>query len=137
MLLIKFAKKEQVRAHLEIKNIRFVLSVMGMVVLLLLSPCKVRNAVEAELGVPQTKVLNKSQATLSHSACQTVEISETVQTISEPTVRLPFFSMLRTDKVENAICFPKHATTKRPSGAQQQVSDIPLYILHQNILVYS
>lgn len=125
------------REQLEIKNIRFVLSVLGLVVLLLLSPCKVRNSIEAELGVPQTKVLNKSQATLSQSACQTVEISETLQVISEPTVWLPFFSMLRMDKVENAICFPKHAATKRPSGAQQQVSDIPLYILHQNILVYS
>jgi hypothetical protein len=126
-----------VREQLEIKNIRFILSVLGLVVLLLLSPCKVRNAVEAELGVPQTNVLNKSQATLSQSACQTVEISETVQTISEPTVRLPFFPILRTDKVENALVFAKHVTTQRPSGIQQPVSDIPLYILHQNILVYS
>jgi hypothetical protein len=130
-------QKEQVRAHLEIKNIRFVLSVLGLVILLLLSPCKVRNAVEAELGVPQTNVLNKSQATLSQAACQTVEISETIQAISKTTVRLPFFPMLRTDKIEDAICFPKHAATKKPSGAQQPVSDIPLYILHQNILVYS
>ncbi|WP_010664395.1 hypothetical protein [Marinilabilia salmonicolor] len=124
------------REQLEIRNIRFILSVLGLVILLLLSPCKVRNSIEAELGVPQTNVLNKSQAAISQSICKTVEISETIQAISEPTVRHPFFPILRTDRGEFTVYFLKDTTTQKPSGTRQPVSEIPLYILHQNLQVY-
>ena len=121
---------------LEIKKINSILTSFGLVLLLLLSPCKVRNFIQAELGVPQTNVLNKSQSTISPSNCQTYEISETIQTISKTNIQQSYFPISEANSFEFKFDFPKHSATQSLSK-RPLVTDIPLYILYQNLQVYS
>ncbi len=46
-----------------------------LALLLLLSPCKVRNSVQSFLDVPQTEVSNYSVTTLSQSGCSVADVS--------------------------------------------------------------
>lgn len=117
-------------------KVHSILSIFGFVLLLLLSPCKVRNFIQAELGVPQTKVLNKSQSAISQSNCQTFEISETVQTISKPTFKQSGFLISEAYHFDFTIYLLRHSFSLSTSRSQQ-VTDVPLYILYQNLKVYS
>lgn len=124
------------KERLEIKNISSILSIFGLALLLLLSPCQVRNFIQAELGIPQTKVLNKSQSTISQSNCRTFEIPETIQTNSKPIFQLPDFLISEAYHFEFTINLLSHSFILNPSR-NQLVSDVPLYILYQNLKVYS
>jgi len=112
------------------------LSIFGLVLLLLISPCKVRNSIQAELGIPQTKVLNTSQSAISLSNCQTFELSETVQTISKPTLNQCDFLISEASRFDFTIYLLKHSFNLHTSRSQQ-ATDVPLYILYQNLKVYS
>ncbi len=112
------------------------LSIFGLVLLLLLSPCKVRNFIEAELGIPQTKVLNKSQSTISQSNCQTFAFSETIQTVTKPNFQQPDFLVSEVSHFEFTTYLLRHSFNLNTSR-NQQVSNVPLYILYQNLKVYS
>ena len=123
------------KEKIEIKKYYSILSMYGLVLLLLLSPCKVRNFVQAELGLPQTNVLNKSQTTISSTSCVTFDIAKTNQSSSsdkkapENLASNEFF----------AFHFPvqlKITNTHRISKSKL-IPSLPLYILYQNIQVYS
>jgi hypothetical protein len=120
----------------DILNIHSVLPVLGLVLLLLLSPCKVRNFIQTELGAPQTKVLNKSKSAISQSNCQSFEISESLLKISGETNQQPNSPFSEPYSVGFSINFLGHSLAPGSSG-RPQVSDVPLYILYQNIQVYS
>jgi len=113
-----------------------ILSIFGLVLLLLLSPCKFRNFIQAELGLPQTKVLNKSQSAISQSNCQTLELSETVQTISKPTLNQSDLLISEASRFDFIIYLIKHSFNLNTSRSRQ-ATDVPLYILYQNLKVYS
>ncbi|OYX28201.1 MAG: hypothetical protein B7Z06_02250 [Flavobacteriales bacterium 32-35-8] len=124
------------KERLEIRKISSFLPILGLAVLLLLSPCKVRNYIQAELGLPQTQVSNKSQSIISQSNCQTFEVSDAVQTIAKPTLQQSYFLISDTyrlvftpDLFKQSI----HPITSR----NHKVSLVPLYILYQNLKVYS
>ncbi len=129
----KFA---EVKESCHINKNNSILSIFGLVLLLLISPCKVRNFIQAELGIPQTKVLNKSQSTISQSNCQNFELSGTVQTISRHTFQQPDFPFPEASIVEFAINLIKYSFNLH-TLRNQLVSNVPLYILYQNIQVYS
>jgi hypothetical protein len=107
-----------------------------VVLLLLLSPCKVRNFIQDELEVTQTKVLNKGQAAVSQSNCLTFDVSENLQPISKPTIQQPYFAVLEAYSFGVTIKPIKHSFTQKPSRGQLP-PDVPLYILYQNLQVYS
>jgi len=124
------------KAPLKTRNIRTLLSVFGLATLLLLSPCKVRNFIQAEVGVPQTTVLNKSQTSISTTSCVSFDVAESKHSSSTPvtkTVDIFFnektyaFHFPIQPKVTNAI----RISTSKP------IPSTPLYILYQNIQVYS
>lgn len=120
----------------EIKNINAILSVAGLAILLLLSPCKVRNHIQVELGVPQTKVSNKSQSTISNLNCLVTEVSEAVQTSTKPIPQEPNFLIPDAFPLEftrDILNQSFHFTTSR----SHSVSVLPLFILYQNFRVYS
>ena len=118
------------------KKINLSLSVFGLVLLLLLSPCKVRNFIQAELGVTQTKVLNKSQSTISLSNCQTLAFSENIKTDFKQDSKRFDLNALESNNFTVEVDLSKFLLislrTRIPS-----TSNIPLYILYQNLLVYS
>ena len=130
---LKFTK---VKEGCKIYKVNSILSIFGLVLLLLLSPCKIRNFIQAELGIPQTKVLNKSQSALSQFNCQNFELSQTVQTVSKKTLQQPVFQPSRTSGFEFTINLIRHSFNLNILR-KELVSNIPLYILYQNIQVYS
>ncbi len=129
----KFAK---VKKGCKIYKVNSILSIFGLVLLFLLSPCKVRNYIQSELGIPQTKVLNKSQSTISQSNCLNFDVFEIVQSVSKLTIQQPdlfvyeSFNFGFTPDLLNLSFYPI-------SSRNQTVSVIPLYILYQNFKVYS
>lgn len=120
----------------KINKMNSILSIFGLVLLLLLSPCKVRNFIQAELEVPQTKVLNKSQSTISQSNCHVFEFSETIQSISKPTFQQSDLLISGTYRFDFAIYLHKHSFNLNASR-DLLTFDVPLYILYQNLKVYS
>lgn len=120
----------------EIKKHDSILSIFGLVLLLLLSPCKVRNFIQAELDVPQTNVLNKSQTTISTTSCVAFDVAEINQSSStSDTKTLDIFA---NDEVF-AYHFPTQSKFKNTlrTSASKPVPSIPFYILYQHIQVYS
>lgn len=124
------------KEKLEINNFYSILSLFGLVLLLLLAPCKVRNFIQAELGVPQTKVLNKSQTTISTISCVTFDVADingsssiTVTKTLDSSVDEKLFTLHYSvqSKVNNILRISK----------SKLIPSIPLYILYHNIQVYS
>ena len=126
----------EVKGRCKTNKVNAILSVIGLVLLLLLSPCKVRNFIQAELGIPQTKVLNKSQSTISQANCQNFELSKNVQTISGKNLQYPDLPSSKASSFEIAINLIKDSFNLG-TLRNQLISNVPLYILYQNIQVYS
>ncbi len=124
------------KARLETKNLKLILSVFGLATLLLLSPCKVRNFIQAEVGVPQTTVLNKSQTSISTTSCVSFDVAESKHSSSTPiTKALDIFFNEKTYAFHTPIQ-PKVTNAIRISTSKL-IPSTPLYILYQNIQVYS
>jgi len=112
------------------------LSIWGLVLLLLFSPCKVRNFIQAELEIPQTQVLNKSQSTTSLSNCQTYKISGESQAILKSSLQSSDLLISGTENGVFALCLCRHSFVF-PASRKYLFSDVPLYILYQNLKIYS
>ena len=112
------------------------LSIFGIVLLLLISPCKVRNFVQAEIDVPQTEVSNKSKSSLSKSNCQSLEITKAVQTISKPTFEQPDHLLSSFIDFDYAIDL-LNESFKLNASAERLNADIPLYILYKNLKLHT
>ena len=112
------------------------LSIFGIVLLLLISPCKVRNFVQAEIDVPQTEVSNKSKSSVSVSKCQSLEISKKAQTISKPAFEQPDHILSSFVDFDYAIDQLNESFNLNAS-AEQLNAEIPLYILYQNLKLHT
>ncbi|MGV9004789.1 hypothetical protein [Flavobacterium sp.] len=120
-----------------IKNKIALLSIFGLVMLLLLSPCKVRNFIETQLDLPPTEVANKSLSSFNSSNCTSVEITKTSTTSAQSSAQfVPAF-------VENKMQFAfitnvDYTPTVRNqyTNRKQSLTFAPLYILHQNFKAY-
>ena len=120
-----------------IKNKIALLSIFGLVLLLLLSPCKVRNFIETQLDLPRTEVANKSLSSFNSSNCTSFEITKTNTTTAKSSAQfVPAF-------VENKMQFAFITTvdytpksTNHYTNNEQSLSLVPLYILHQNFKAY-
>lgn len=125
-----------VKDRLHIKKVGSLLSIFGLALLILLSPCKVRHFIQAELEVDQTQVLNKNQTTVSQSSCQAFEYSKIVKNTAKPTFHQPgnIPAGVYSNKFTNSEI--EHFFTPTPS-VTPLLSNIPLYILHQNIKIYT
>lgn len=116
-------------------NIQTVFPILGLVLLLLLSPCKVRNFIQAELGVPQTEVTSKNQSSFNNYGCNDLEIStnsplkESAASQHLAAVSPAFESPLGVSYFSNNYLQP-HISRDHSS------STVPLYILYQNFKNY-
>lgn len=80
-----------------LKNLFWGLCTLSLCVLLLVSPCRVRNFIQAETGVSTTKVLNKSQTTVSNSNCSYAQQQTGITKVSKvdiPVAKILFFNTL-------------------------------------------
>jgi len=113
------------------------LPILGLALLLLISPCKVRNFIQSGLDLTQTQVLNKSQSTVSQSSCQSFEILASDKAPSQKDINsiktLPSESFFN-DLPDLHFCKDSKITR---SSDYELVSDIPLYILYKNLKVHA
>ncbi|APY10080.1 hypothetical protein BWZ22_01995 [Seonamhaeicola sp. S2-3] len=124
------------RGKLNIKKYHSILSLFGLVLLLLLSPCKVRNFIQAELGYPQTKVLNKSQTTVSTTNCLVFDATEINNSSSTSfTKALDFF--INEELFTFYFPIQSKANNTLLISKSKLIPSVPLYILYQNIQIYS
>ena len=117
-------------------NIKLILPVFGLVLLLLMSPCKVRNFIQAELDIPTTEVLNKNKSSISQVNCQSFQTSKAVKTISNPSIGQPNFLSSEITGFEFSISIVQNSFPFN-SSIEQLTADIPLYILYQNFKVHT
>lgn len=119
-----------------IKTIRSIFPVLGLTLLLLLAPCRVRNFIQEELGLTQTEVSNKNITTVNRSACSTVNTTETVfSNFKSLTQSSPLLTKNKVDFAFNAIDFKTNLASSY-NTRNSSVSVVPLYILYQNLKVY-
>lgn len=122
------------KEKLNVKNRSALLSVIGLAFLLLLSPCKVKNFIQAELGVSKTEVLNESKTTIGN--CNITELSKVALSFSNSTTQhLSAIATSTSDLNFNTVDFnnqPSISFDRR----NHQPSLTPYYILYQNFKVY-
>ncbi|WP_439182631.1 hypothetical protein [Carboxylicivirga taeanensis] len=124
-----------VKKPFEIKALWSYLSVPALVLLLLISPCKVRHSIQSELGVPPSEVLNKSQSAVHQLSCLSLEFLESALANSPTTSQQPdgFISNFYQFDFNN----PRQAPSSSPALAQNKVArDVPFYILYRNLRAY-
>lgn len=112
-----------------------ILPVLGFALLLLFSPCKVRNLIQAELGTSQTEVSNKSQTVINNASCISLEIaSSTLVKEKAPTYQ---YSPAYLTKQEVVLNVSNSNSPAKPFAARSHsASAVPLYILYQNFKDY-
>lgn len=125
-----------VKKQATITKISPFLYVSGLILLLLLSPCKVRNFIQAELDLPQTEVSNKSQTTLSQASCESFETSTTEHSSTQSSIQLLDVHRVVTAQVNVALVTEKQGADLTPASSPRS-PDTPYYILYQNLLLYS
>lgn len=110
---------------------------MALGLLILLSPCKVRNYIQWELGVSQTQTLNKSQSVFSSLSCAGFEISTSEKSIYNKDLKVSktLHKKVLTFELPDPNYY-KESKVTLPLDIQQ-ISEIPLYILYKNLRVYS
>ncbi|MBZ9627741.1 hypothetical protein LB450_06470 [Psychroflexus sp. CAK1W] len=119
----------------DFKNIASVCSVLGLGVLLLLSPCKVRNFIQAELGVEQTQVSSKSQSFAPLLNCQTQRIAQ-AKAVSSKLDTNPLTDAASPHfRIDFDVAFPQ-ASIQNDYIRPNLASSVPLYILFSNFKVY-
>ena len=120
---------------MNIKSIHTILSTLGLVVLLCLSPCKVRNYIQSEFGVLQTEVSNKSQTTINTASCNVFDVVDATFNAAKPAIKYIATLVNNTNLTFNTIDFNNKSTITHNTKSDS-VSFIPFYILFQNFKVY-
>lgn len=124
------------KEKINIKAKSTLLPFLGLALLLLFSPCKVRNYIQAELGLSQTEVASKSKTTFTSVGCSAFEISEATSALTKSGIQsAPILAENST-----AIAFRKtvstHKSTTFHTTRNLLISVVPLYILYKNFKVY-
>jgi len=120
---------------LKIQKACSVLSIFGLTLLLLLSPCKVRNYIQGELGIPITQVLNKSQSVKQGFDCEEFNASKAHQHQSKQTSYPLGVTFPKAYYLSPIVQVQKHSLPNTSKSSLRP--DVPLYILYQTFLVYS
>lgn len=110
------------------------ISVFGMVLLLLISPCSVRNYVQSSFGVSKTEVNNKSKTTLSSSNC--VSLKTDADFLSQLNTNFQYLLPENSFSSLKKLFFKHQKDTYSYYKKYLSNSKIPLYILFQNIKIY-
>ncbi len=125
------------KEKLTLKNLSNCLPILGLAFLLLLSPCKVKNFIHAELGIPKAEVSNIGKTPISSSNCSTIELTENALTFSKQAAQ----QSLAFHPNEEATFYFKAIDFSNPLIIPNQKRNVPVsltpyYILYQNFKVY-
>ena len=106
-------------------------SIALCLVLLLFSPCKLRNFIQDQIGVETTEATNKSKAILSPTSC--VAFEEATTTTLKNDSAFQTLAVLPTSV--SAVFYSTEIKTEAGSVLTSQIlrnEPVPLYILYQN-----
>jgi len=120
-----------VKEKTDIKTTNTILPILGLVLVLLLSPCKVRNFVQEQLGVPQTEVTNKSKSTLNNSDCSDIELVTNNLAKEKSASQHMTVIAVAFDLAFGLSVFSNNNVQAQGERAYS-ASAIPFYILYQN-----
>lgn len=114
-----------------IKTLHTAFQIFVLAFLLLLSPCKVRNYIQIELGAPKTEISNKNQFTFNNASCSNVEIASNA--LAKEKSSTPKLSAISTD-FKVLFDSPHFSNNNiQPQGTTNHSSVVvPFYILYQN-----
>ena len=109
-------------------------AILALALLLLLSPCKVRNFVQVELGIPKTEASNKSKGTVNPLDCVVVESTAYQTNHYEPIPRIPALPAGRVVIREIPDLTPP---AQLAAAGENTAEELPLYILYHRFQVYA
>ena len=117
------------------KHIASLFTVLGLGLLLLLSPCKVRHFIQAELGVEQTQVLNKSQSFVPQLRCSVQELTQTdALTVKLDDTQLNYAGVIPFIADGNPVLL--QASIQKDDLRLHLGLSIPLYILYKHLKLH-
>lgn len=124
-----------VKQKSSIKRLTAMLSIIGLVTLLLFSPCNVRKHLQSSLGLTQTEVSNKSKAIVGNSSCSFQDDIETAVIISKASDYSLTALSITTDEVVNSMDIA-HFSIPNYTSKEHEISIVPYYILYRNFKEY-
>jgi len=114
-------------------NLSFLAS-SALMLILVLSPCKLRNFIQSQLNLEQTEVTSKSKTRLASSCIHFEEISTVIHSDVKPEVK---DSSVFSDLAFNVSLVDLNTKINNSAfSIDFNVHSIPLYILYQNFKVH-
>lgn len=111
------------------------LSASLLISLLILAPCKVRNAIESTFDLEQTEVLNKSVTTLSSSCIASVE-TQLIQNVTSTEPISTFAKGIVHSEERIEVSKTSEENNNYSLVEINSFQATPLYILYQSLKVY-
>lgn len=121
----------QIKQHISI------LPIIGLIILLVASPCKVRNSIQGVFEIQKTEVSNKSISHLQQSSCET--FSETNSTLTAYNVSIDAFQITLNKSLQyyiGSIPLSDRPITQYYSARDEIPPLVPYYILFKNNKAY-
>lgn len=120
-----------------IKHLSSLLSITGLVLLLVLSPCKVRNSIQDVFEIPKTEVSNKSISALKNGTCDVASSVTTVLSKSNISLQLSQALLVKPSAFKtNTIALSERPITQYYNARAEITPLVPYYILFQNNKAY-
>ena len=113
-----------------------VLTLFGLVLLMLFSPCKVTDFFQSGPDGAKTQLLNKKVSAHSNAACQSFDSSDAVATHANVDILHAEIPLLPAFRYKQQTFFVKETIILKPA-ASSFAAGVPLYILYRNLRVYS
>ncbi|WP_179353975.1 hypothetical protein [Winogradskyella vidalii] len=120
-----------------IKHLCSFLSISGFILLLVLSPCKVRNSIQEVFEVPKTEVSNKSISALKNGTCNVSSTENTILSKSNINLQLSQALLVKPSLFKtNTIALSERSITQYYNARAEIPPVVPYYILFQNNKAY-
>ncbi|MGJ8550621.1 hypothetical protein [Winogradskyella wichelsiae] len=120
-----------------IKQITSALSVIGLVVLLVFSPCKVRNSFQDIFEFPTTEVSNKSLSSLKNRVCDVSVDAEAIISKSYNNLQVSQAVLSKITIFNTSTIAVSQKPVLQSYNARGEIPPLaPYYILYQNNKAY-
>lgn len=120
-----------------IKQLTSILSIIGLVVLLVFSPCKVRNSIQEVFATTKTEVSNKSISSLKNGTCDISTDAETIISTSNISLQLSKAVLVKPSQFNFNIASLSDRPITQYYNARAEIPPLaPYYILFQNNKAY-
>jgi len=120
-----------------IKQVSSSLSIIGLVVLLVFSPCKVRNSFQNIFELPVTEVSNKSISSLKNNGCDVSTDTKIVISKSYNKLQISQTVLSKKSIFNTSVITSSKKQISQNYSARGEIPPLaPYYILYQNNKAY-